>query len=170
MRISKRCIKIFFCCLLIWGSSACSFDSGEPSGLLNKQAPPTRLTMLDGTYVSFDQYQGKYIVLVFWAQWCPHSRPVVQKLSRIAEHMKRSDVVFVAVSVDEFNDYDKLKERITSLKVDNLNHAFSGNDFYDEAYLAFHGDALPHLFVINPGGTIIAEGHDASVVDAIPGA
>ncbi len=165
----KICLRIVFYSLLACIIFGCTFDSGKPSGLLQKTVPATRLTMLDGDYVASDIYQGKYLVVVFWAQWCPHSRPEVQKLSRIAEEMKRKDVAFLAVSIDDFNDYEKLKERIVSLKIDQIDHAFSGNGVYDEAYLAFRADAIPHFFVINPQGIIIAEGHSASIVDAIPG-
>src|SRR4051812_30033049 len=81
--------------------ASCSFGREKPSGLLGQRPPPTRITLLDGSYHAFSEYHGKKVVLVFWTHWCAYSAPVVERLDKLAEKHARDDVVFLAVSIDE---------------------------------------------------------------------
>jgi hypothetical protein len=42
---------------------------------------------------------------------------------------------------------------------------FSGLALLDDVFVAYMPTALPHLFVIDKGGTVVAEGHTVSVVE-----
>lgn len=163
---SKK-IFLFLNILVLTNLCGCSFGKTELSGLLNQPAPDTRFTMFDGTYRSIDDFKGKRIVMVFWASWCAHSRPTVKALNKIAEKYKDSDTVFLTVSVDEFENFLQLEERINALKLDNMLHVFSGNGLDDETYIRFNGKDLPHVFVIDQSGKIIAEGHNEDVVEDV---
>lgn len=148
---------------------ACS-SSREPHPLLNNRLPDSRFTSLDGTYHSTSELQGKKSVLVFWAQWCAFSRPVLEELNEIAERYKgRDDVKFLAVSIDDFKNYEALNERITHTKINTIDHAFSGNGLDDEMFVTFKAADLPHVFLINEKGVIVNEGHGLSEVEEFLG-
>ncbi len=131
---------------------------------IGKPAPETRFTLLEGEYVPLKKYRGKTVVVVFWAQWCHSSGPSIARLQEFAKKLGRSDVVFLAASLDEVKDVGKLKERIVYQRLDNFQHAFSGNAGSDEAFIAFEGSKLPYLFIIDPSGTVVAAGDSDSLV------
>jgi len=42
----------------------------------------------------------KYVLVVFWASWCPHCNEMLPKLKTVYEKYSRSDLEVVAISVD----------------------------------------------------------------------
>lgn len=144
----------------------CGLLGCTPPGLrfVGKPAPETRFTLLEGDYVPLKKFRGKTVVLMFWAQWCHSSGPAIARLQEFAKKLERSDVVFLAASLDEVKDVTKLKERIVYQHLDNFQHAFSGNAGSDEAFIAFEGTNLPYLFIIDPQGVVVAAGDSDSLV------
>ncbi|OJV65924.1 MAG: hypothetical protein BGO41_08295 [Clostridiales bacterium 38-18] len=57
-----------------------------------------KLTALDGTETSLYAYEGKMIVVNFWATWCKYC---IQEMPLLDELNKRDDVVVLAISVGE---------------------------------------------------------------------
>jgi peroxiredoxin len=139
----------------------CAPDGAQ---LLGRPAPETRFTLLEGDYIALKSYRGKTVVVAFWAQWCTSSGPTVKRLQELAATLDRDDVVFLAASLDEVKDVGKLKDRIVFQRLDELEHAFSGNAGGDEAFIAFEGRTLPYVVIIDPAGTVRATGHSDSVV------
>ncbi len=63
-------------------------------------APEFTLKALDGTSHSLSSLKGNYVVLDFWASWCPDCRKDVPRLKEL--HDKYSNVAtFVSISFDE---------------------------------------------------------------------
>lgn len=141
--------------------SGCAADGIH---LIGRPAPETRFTLLAGDYVPLKAYRGKTVVVAFWAQWCTSSGPAIARLQKFSDEMDRSDVVFLAASLDEVKDVGKLKDRIVFQDLDDLEHAFSGNAGSDEAFIAFEGQRLPYFIVIDPTGVIRAAGNSDSIV------
>lgn len=74
--------------------------SATPAGAENSR-PHLDLIDLDGTRQTLDAFDGKIVVLNFWATWCFPCReemPLLEKLSR--EYMQRG-VEFIAASTDD---------------------------------------------------------------------
>ena len=62
--------------------------------------PPFLLQDLDGSVVSTAQWQGKVVILNFWATWCPPCREEIPILIELAKKYKDS-LLIVGVSVDD---------------------------------------------------------------------
>lgn len=76
-------------------------DAQYAKDLLAKgtQAPAFTLQTPDGKEVSLSDFQGKYVVLDFWASWCPDCRKDAPEVKALWE--KYGDkVAFVGVSFD----------------------------------------------------------------------
>ncbi|MBM7562221.1 TlpA family protein disulfide reductase [Fusibacter tunisiensis] len=99
------------------------------------------LTMLDGSETSLYAYEGKIIILNFWATWCKYC---VQEMPLLDEINTRDDVVVLALSTGE--DSETVKDYI-----DKYGYAF--DVFVDEAGTlssAFGISGLPTTFFIAP--------------------
>lgn len=146
-------------------------DENRPS-LIGEQVPPARfVTLEDGALHTFSEFEGKPVLLYFWAEWCAYSKPAVAELNEMARKFSKSEdtiersLVFLAVSIDEADRYERVRERVAYQKLDAVTNSFSGNGLFDEAYQAYRGSDLPHLIFIDPGGKVLAEGHSTGVVD-----
>jgi cytochrome c biogenesis protein CcmG/thiol:disulfide interchange protein DsbE len=101
-----------------------------PSVLESTPATPFTLVDLDGNTVSFDDYQGKPMVLNFWSTWCG---PCKQEHPILLEAARRyPDVAFVGV-------------------------IYADDPEACRRYLARAGSAYPHLIDKN-GGTALDYG------------
>ena len=151
-------IKILFLSLIIL-FSACA--SSVKTNQISKNAPTTRITLLNGEYISLNKFYDKNLVLVFWAKWCARSRKNLKILNEIAGDVRfKNKYKFIAVSLDAEKHIYDLQEYIMANQLNNLTHSASGNQGSDEAFIAFNGGNLPHIFLIK-NGKIIKDTHNA---------
>ncbi len=141
-------------CLL---SAGCAGNS-EGSFTPGMEVPGTRFTMLDGTPRLLEEYRGTPVAILFWATNCSNSPPVIAEFNELADQHKGS-IRFLAVSLDK--NLDSLTERIRTANITTVEHAFSGNEAYDEAYKSFGLEAIPHVVFVNAVGVVT--GHATGV-------
>ena len=94
-----------------WGSMAFAFGviyfftfphyrQGEAS-MAGKSAENIQLTLPDGQPTSLEKYQGKVVVLNFWATWCPPCVEETPSLIQLQQRIASRNGVVLGVSVDE---------------------------------------------------------------------
>lgn len=64
------------------------------------QAPDFSLQDINGKSFNLSGFQGRKVVLVFWASWCPDCRAEVPQLKAMHAQADPSKVAFVSVSFD----------------------------------------------------------------------
>jgi thiol-disulfide isomerase/thioredoxin len=160
-------MKFVFALLILISLSCCS-SSADHSALIGAPAPDVRVTLLSGDQVPLSKYRGKVTAVMFWATWCNASRSVIEEFNELAKESAGSE--FVAISVDKHADGDKLDDRIRGKRLFTVEHAFSGNENYDEAYLKFQVEEIPQLFVLSETGDVLASGNEIDDIRCfIPG-
>lgn len=149
MRLSLLCIVA----IMSFVVSGCMELKGKE--LLGTQAPEARLMFFDGSEVPLSSYQGRNIAILFWATWCSHSKTVVERYEAVArQYSRRSDIEFIAVSVDKNEDFGALKDRIKEQELHSMTHIFSGNDALDDAFVNLNGKHIPYLVFIDRRGVV----------------
>ncbi len=68
------------------------------------RAPGFELSDDQGLGVSLDDYDGKVVLLNFWATWCPPCIQEMPSLNRTYERFREDGLVVLGVSVDEDAD------------------------------------------------------------------
>lgn len=63
--------------------------------------PAISLASPDGKALGVDSFKGKFVVLNFWATWCPPCRAEMPSLSELHAKYADKDLVVYAVSVQE---------------------------------------------------------------------
>ncbi|RKX87259.1 MAG: hypothetical protein DRP58_03130, partial [Spirochaetes bacterium] len=61
-------------------------------------APGFELMDTGGDLISLDDFKGKWIILNFWATWCPPCRAELPTLNRFYEKMDRDRVVLLGIN------------------------------------------------------------------------
>ena len=147
--------------------SACSSKSSD-NPYLNDPLPTTTFYTIDGEQVSSSSLLGKPTVVAFWAEWCPASR---SRMPGYAEFVRESGlgrrVNFVAVGLDEEQDYQRYLDFIQKAELSHLRHFFSGNGGADLAMHSWRVERLPHFFLINTQGVLAAESHSFGDIEDV---
>lgn len=64
-------------------------------------APAWQLKTQTGENISLSDYQGKPVILHFWATWCPYCKKLQPKLVELEQKYQKSGIKMVAVSFNE---------------------------------------------------------------------
>lgn len=77
-------------------------------------APAWQLKTQSGENISLSDYQGKPVILHFWATWCPYCKKLQPKLVELEKKYQDSGIKIVAISFNEDDDtmpQDEIKAR-----------------------------------------------------------
>ncbi|MFQ6674350.1 MAG: TlpA family protein disulfide reductase, partial [Fidelibacterota bacterium] len=72
-------------------------DSGP---FVGSRAPDFKLKGTNGTVISLSDFQGKVVIVNFWATWCAPCREEIPGFVKLQERY-RDDVVIVGISMDQ---------------------------------------------------------------------
>lgn len=86
-----------------------------PARAFQDKAPAFQEQDLNGKRHSLDAYQGKVVVLYFWATWCGYCRKDVPNMIRVFREFESRNVVFLSVSLDE--DVERLRQFIAEKEI-----------------------------------------------------
>jgi len=121
---------------------------------LGQPAPDFTVIGIDDKPINLSDYKGKYVMIDFWASWCPNCRsenPNIVKQYAVY-HPKGFNIL--GISLDTAKKYWQ-----QAIKHDQLTwaHASDRKDFVGPTELLYHIQAIPANFIIDPKGIIVAK-------------
>ena len=142
MKISRYLMQLILAVALV-GLAAC-----KPAPSLG-HAPAWKLKDLDGKEVSSSQFQGKIVVVDFWATWCVPCIGEIPGYIKLQEKYGKDGLVIVGISLDE-----KGPEQVKSfVKAKGMNYQVVMGS--EEVQQLFGGlDSIPTTFLIDRTGMI----------------
>ena len=115
-------------------------------------APDFTLKDINGNSVSLRDFQGRKVVLVFWASWCPDCRAEVPALKELQAKSDPRKVAFVAVSFDRTKEaWEKYVKENEMTGVQLFENAPRKESFVNDAY---HVKWIPSLYLIDEKGKV----------------
>lgn len=143
--------------LLSMFSSCSSNEIDYTTGMLQPgdTAPDFTLKAPDGiTDVKLSDYKGKYVVVDFWASWCPDCQNDMPNMVNIYNEFKDKDVAFIGISFDM--DRDAWKKGIATYGIEYAQCSelkkWKKETTIDSIY---HVKWIPSMYLVNPAGKIV---------------
>ena len=119
-------------------------------------APHAVIKTLDGMRIDTAALQGKVVIVTFWASWCEFCRQELSDLTGYYRDHENEGLSIVAISTDEANDANKVRERARSYPFPVALIADADVSGYGRIW------RLPLTFVIDRHGILRRDGWDSS--------
>lgn len=120
---------------------------------IGKEAPLFTLPDTTGTNVNLADFRGRYLLIDFWASWCPYCR--VENPNLVTAYEKYKDMKFTILSVSLDSDHAKWMKAIHD---DNMTWTHvSDLQYWDAEVPALYAvRGIPANVLLDPDGNIIA--------------
>nr|WP_256439390.1 TlpA disulfide reductase family protein [Pedobacter sp. SYSU D00823] len=121
---------------------------------IGQTAPEFEAPSLEGSNIKLSSLRGKYVLIDFWASWCPPCREENPNLVKQYKAYSGKNFTILGVSLD--NSKDAWKKAIND---DHLswNHVSELNQWESNIAKKYQVEALPSSFLIDPQGKIVAK-------------
>lgn len=150
--------KLFLLCAVFAALASCKGPQDDDSvyavDMLKKGEPLPAFSLKDRSDVlhSGDEFAGKYLVLDFWATWCPDCRADVPEMKRLqAEYGDKA--VFVGVSFD--TDPAKLDQYVAENGIGWLQLSDFVAKKESTVAASFGIRWIPAMYLVDPEGKIV---------------
>lgn len=113
---------------------------------MGEVAPAFQLTTSSGKELDSKDFQGKIVVLDFWASWCKPCLSAMPTLESLHQKYKGKGVTFVGVSMEPDDDLRELKKQ--------LGVSFPLAEYQEQIGVDFKVSFLPTTVVIDQKGNV----------------
>lgn len=130
-------------------------DAKYATDLLKKgaDAPDITLKTIDGKTFKLSDMRGRYVVIDFWASWCPDCRRDAPEIVKMHKAFKGNGVEFVGVSFD--TKAESWKNGVDKLGMEYTQASELKNMRESAVAQAYHIKWIPTVYVIDPHGKIV---------------
>jgi thiol-disulfide isomerase/thioredoxin len=149
-------LNSFIAVIVVIGLGACIVGPalmGKHFGMVGKQAPPIVLPELGRhTIIKLEDYEGKVVILDFWATWCPPCRKQMPILQRIQDDRSLAGrIMILSINMDEA-DEDRIKLVNNFMRRNNFTMTTLLDD--GSAARAYRVSSIPTMVIVAPDGKI----------------
>lgn len=153
MRFSLlRKIAVLTLCIWLFPLQACTSKEKEKE---KSMAPDFTLEDLSGKKVSLADHRGRFVVIDFWATWCPPCIKSIPELVELHKKYREKGLVVLGISLDDPNRVDN--QSLSAFKEKNRIEyvILRGSEKVLQQYSGPEGMSIPTMFFVDPEGRIV---------------
>lgn len=121
---------------------------------VGQMAPDFTMESNTGEKVSLSDFKGSYVLLDFWATWCPDCRRELPYIKEVYENLKDKGLKVLAVSLDRSRD--AWLNGIKNLGLEAYTHVSEILEWKTPLLETYAVRWIPTTFLISPEGRILA--------------
>jgi len=110
---------------------------------------------LNGKLIKLSSLKGKFVLLEFWAGWCSPCRAENPRLSTLYNKYRQKGFEIYGVSLDEKRE--GWQSAVNEDKMNWITVSDLKGSNYSESASVYNVSGIPHNYLINKKGTIIAQ-------------
>ncbi|MDD2596070.1 MAG: TlpA disulfide reductase family protein [Bacteroidales bacterium] len=127
-----------------------------------KEAPDFTLKTINGDSLTLSSLRGKYVLVDFWASWCPDCRKSNPELVKLYNSYKNKNFTIVGVSIDE----DETNWKMAVEKDGLIWQQTIGNAGWKSEVAQQYGVKwIPTAMLIDPQGVIVTRSVELSDIE-----
>jgi len=99
--------SILMACVLLLLTTTQVTATELPKGIIesvNRTAPVTQLSDMDGKSQNIAQYRGRWVFVHFWASWCGPCRKEMPHIQKLVTSMQEQGLAFMIINTAESED------------------------------------------------------------------
>lgn len=128
-----------------WGSGP-SKELYAKNDIRNQQAPDL---FVEQWLTETPEIEGKFVLIDFWATWCPPCRAAIPELNKFASEFSE-DLVVIGIS-------DETVAKVKAMSSPSIEY-FSAVDSEGRTKSAIGVQGIPHVVLIDPSGKVAWQG------------
>lgn len=113
--------------------------------------------------VGLSNFEGKYVLIDFWASWCPPCHAAVPFLKEVYDKQKANGFEILGVSLDK--DGSAWEKAVASKNLNWMQVRTDDAGAYITELYSFN--SIPYFVLVDPQGNVVAEGFQAKQLDGI---
>lgn len=106
----------------------------------------------EGKRVNWQVFDGKYLLVNFWATWCPPCVLELPSLNKLKDKFEGQGLEVIAISMDTSRTQDDIKK---FLKNRGIGQFAAYLDDVNEVQKSIYMRGLPTSYLLNPSGQIL---------------
>lgn len=129
----------------------------QAQSIVGQKVPSLVLKNQQGNNVSLADLQGKYVLLNFWASWCPESVIRLPPINKIKQDNSNSNPGFEVFNVALDEDVNAWLQTCRDNNLQGEYQCVSMGRYDSYCAIDFGISKLPTYFLISPDGTIVEQ-------------
>ena len=107
---------------------------------------------LNGKEISWDAFEGNYLLVNFWATWCAPCVVELPSLDKLRQRFDGKGLSVIAVSLDQTRDQDDIRKFLENRGIGDFAAYW---DEFSQIQGRIRLRGIPTSFVLNPKGQIL---------------
>jgi len=111
--------------------------------------PPGLGVTKNGDVLETKQFQGKVLIVTFWASWCAPCRAELSYLERLQRRVAKDLLQVVAVNIEERDVFREATRKLHEFQIT------LSNDRNKRDATAYGVNGIPHMVIIGKDGKVV---------------